>query len=160
MKIDLSTNALLGYIDIAGLAALSYAILFSPVPTSQLKLSICTAGTRQAAVAGSVEGPGKAVHLRHLQPTLCRHYTASPTHSALYLNLSLKLSVCNAGTRQQQWQVLLKGLEKQYSQGSFRPPVRAVDGLWLGIPEGECFGLLGVNGAGKTTTFSMLTGQA
>jgi len=54
----------------------------------------------------------------------------------------------------------LKGLEKQYSQGSFRPPVRAVDGLWLGIPEGECFGLLGVNGAGKTTTFSMLTGKA
>lgn len=64
-----------------------------------------------------------------------------------------------SGTRQQQWQVLLKGLEKQYSQGSFRPPVRAVDGLWLGIPEGECFGLLGVNGAGKTTTFSMLTGE-
>ncbi len=63
------------------------------------------------------------------------------------------------GSRQQQWQVLLKGLEKQYSQGSFRPPVRAVDGLWLGIPEGECFGLLGVNGAGKTTTFSMLTGR-
>ncbi len=76
------------------------------------------------------------------------------------LQAQLKLSVCTAGTRQQQWQVLLKGLEKQYSQGSFRPPVRAVDGLWLGIPEGECFGLLGVNGAGKTTTFSMLTGQA
>lgn len=64
-----------------------------------------------------------------------------------------------AGSRQQQWQVLLKGLEKQYSQGPFRPPVRAVDGLWLGIPKGEAFGLLGVNGAGKTTTFSMLTGQ-
>ena len=60
--------------------------------------------------------------------------------------------------RQQQWQVLLKGLEKRYSQGPFRPPVRAVDGLWLGIPKGEAFGLLGVNGAGKTTTFSMLTG--
>ena len=55
--------------------------------------------------------------------------------------------------------MLLQGLEKRYSQGPFRPPVRAVDGLWLGIPKGEAFGLLGVNGAGKTTTFSMLTGQ-
>ncbi|XP_041481767.1 ATP-binding cassette sub-family A member 2-like isoform X2 [Lytechinus variegatus] len=35
----------------------------------------------------------------------------------------------------------------------------AVDGLCLGVPEGECFGLLGVNGAGKTTTFKMLCGD-
>ena len=28
-----------------------------------------------------------------------------------------------------------------------------------GIPEGECFGLLGVNGAGKTTIFKMMTGD-
>ena len=28
-----------------------------------------------------------------------------------------------------------------------------------GIPDGECFGLLGVNGAGKITTFKMLTGD-
>ena len=34
-----------------------------------------------------------------------------------------------------------------------------MDGLCLGIPRGECFGLLGVNGAGKTTTFKMLTGD-
>ena len=32
-------------------------------------------------------------------------------------------------------------------------------GIYLGIPSGECFGLLGVNGAGKTTTFSILTGD-
>ncbi|XP_015769367.1 PREDICTED: ATP-binding cassette sub-family A member 3-like [Acropora digitifera] len=37
--------------------------------------------------------------------------------------------------------------------------VTAVDHLCLGIPRGECFGLLGINGAGKTTTFSMLTGD-
>ena len=35
----------------------------------------------------------------------------------------------------------------------------AVDRLTLGVPQGECFGLLGVNGAGKTTTFKMLTGD-
>ena len=35
----------------------------------------------------------------------------------------------------------------------------AVDHLSLGIPHGECFGLLGQNGAGKTTTFRILTGD-
>ncbi|KAL2081579.1 hypothetical protein ACEWY4_023432 [Coilia grayii] len=37
--------------------------------------------------------------------------------------------------------------------------VQAVKKLSVGIPAGECFGLLGVNGAGKTTTFKMLTGD-
>jgi len=36
---------------------------------------------------------------------------------------------------------------------------QAVDHICLGVPLGECFGLLGVNGAGKTTTFRMLTGD-
>ena len=31
--------------------------------------------------------------------------------------------------------------------------------MCVAVPEGECFGLLGVNGAGKTTTFKMLTGD-
>jgi len=31
--------------------------------------------------------------------------------------------------------------------------------MYVGVPKGECFGLLGVNGAGKTTTFKMLTGD-
>ena len=35
----------------------------------------------------------------------------------------------------------------------------AVDRISVGIPQGECFGLLGINGAGKTTTFKMLTGD-
>ena len=38
-------------------------------------------------------------------------------------------------------------------------PLVAVDHLTLGIPHGECFGLLGQNGAGKTTTFRILTGD-
>ncbi|XP_065175068.1 phospholipid-transporting ATPase ABCA3-like [Sycon ciliatum] len=35
----------------------------------------------------------------------------------------------------------------------------AVQGISVGVPTRECFGLLGVNGAGKTTTFGMLTGD-
>ncbi|TDH06959.1 hypothetical protein EPR50_G00119390 [Perca flavescens] len=42
---------------------------------------------------------------------------------------------------------------------NLRKKVHAVKRLSLGIPAGECFGLLGVNGAGKTTTFKMLTGD-
>ncbi len=55
-------------------------------------------------------------------------------------------------------QLLLQGVAKRYSQGFGRPPIRAVDGLWVRVPPGECFGLLGVNGAGKTTTFKVITG--
>eukprot|EP00930_Biecheleria_cincta_P078067 TRINITY_DN6543_c0_g1_i1.p1 TRINITY_DN6543_c0_g1~~TRINITY_DN6543_c0_g1_i1.p1 ORF type:complete len:2622 (+),score=430.72 TRINITY_DN6543_c0_g1_i1:87-7952(+) len=36
---------------------------------------------------------------------------------------------------------------------------RAVRGINVGVPAGECFGLLGVNGAGKTTTMRMITGD-
>ena len=54
--------------------------------------------------------------------------------------------------------MLAAGLQKAYSVGLTQPPVRAVRGVWVGIPQGECFGLLGVNGAGKTTTFKILTG--
>lgn len=54
--------------------------------------------------------------------------------------------------------MLLDGVSKTYSQGLWQPPVYAVLPLWLGVPPGECFGLLGLNGAGKTTTFRMLTG--
>jgi len=35
----------------------------------------------------------------------------------------------------------------------------AVDHLSIGIPPGQCFGLLGTNGAGKTTTMAMLTAE-
>ncbi|KAK7486553.1 hypothetical protein BaRGS_00022219, partial [Batillaria attramentaria] len=49
--------------------------------------------------------------------------------------------------------LVLDSLYKQY--GTFL----AVNRLCVGVPEQECFGLLGQNGAGKTTTFKMLTGD-
>ena len=33
----------------------------------------------------------------------------------------------------------------------------AVEDMYFGIPEGECFGYLGLNGAGKTTTMTLHT---
>eukprot|EP01135_Chromosphaera_perkinsii_P005752 Nk52_evm52s359 gene=Nk52_evmTU52s359 len=56
--------------------------------------------------------------------------------------------------------VVVKDLAKVY-KGAGKNGVDkvAVRNLNLGIPNGECFGLLGVNGAGKTTTFKMLTGD-
>ncbi len=50
-------------------------------------------------------------------------------------------------------QLILKELKKYYGS------LLAVDGLSVGIPRGECFGLLGINGAGKTSTFKMLIGD-
>lgn len=54
--------------------------------------------------------------------------------------------------------LVINGVSKVYHPTG-RPPFPAVRSLSLGIPKGECFGLLGVNGAGKTTTFKMLTGD-
>lgn len=53
--------------------------------------------------------------------------------------------------------IRIENLSKVYSTS--RGPMTAVDKMCVGIPKGECFGLLGVNGAGKTTTFKMLTGD-
>ena len=50
--------------------------------------------------------------------------------------------------------VQLEGLRKVY-EGKQR--VVAVDGIELGVREGELYGLLGPNGAGKTTTISICT---
>ncbi|XP_030920787.1 ATP-binding cassette sub-family A member 13 [Geospiza fortis] len=53
--------------------------------------------------------------------------------------------------------LLLYNLSKCY--GGFSKKNTAVENISLGIPRGECFGLLGTNGAGKSTTFKMLTGD-
>uniref|UniRef100_A0ABM5EKU5 Glucosylceramide transporter ABCA12 n=1 Tax=Pogona vitticeps TaxID=103695 RepID=A0ABM5EKU5_9SAUR len=51
----------------------------------------------------------------------------------------------------------LQNLTKVYHLPHRR--IVAVKNVSVGIPVGECFGLLGVNGAGKTTIFKMLTGD-
>ena len=50
--------------------------------------------------------------------------------------------------------IVLNRLSKVYDNGTV-----AVDNFSLGVPPGECFGLLGINGAGKTTTLQMLTAE-
>jgi len=50
--------------------------------------------------------------------------------------------------------IVLKKLVKQWN-----PQKIAVNKMTLGIPAGQCFGLLGINGAGKTTTLGMLTAE-
>jgi ATP-binding cassette subfamily A (ABC1) protein 1 len=42
--------------------------------------------------------------------------------------------------------IIMKDLKKQYPNGKV-----AVNGVSLGVPGGQCFGLLGINGAGKFT---------
>ena len=53
--------------------------------------------------------------------------------------------------------VQIEGLRKVY-EGKQR--VVAVDGISLGVRDGELYGLLGPNGAGKTTTISICTTRA
>ncbi len=50
--------------------------------------------------------------------------------------------------------IFVEGLKKMYRGGKY-----AVKGISLGIPNGECFGLLGINGAGKSSTLAMLSGE-
>jgi ABC-type multidrug transport system ATPase subunit len=50
--------------------------------------------------------------------------------------------------------IVLSQLGKVYRNGK-----KAVESMSLGIPPGQCFGLLGINGAGKTTTMGMLTAE-
>lgn len=53
--------------------------------------------------------------------------------------------------------VILHGISKTFGAGA--KSKRAVRDLSVGMPRGQCFGLLGINGAGKTSTFRMITGE-
>lgn len=54
--------------------------------------------------------------------------------------------------------IQIKGLRKVYPTRGGVAKV-AVKNTSLGIPRGECFGLLGINGAGKSSTLGMLSGN-
>ncbi|GCB67236.1 hypothetical protein scyTo_0005092 [Scyliorhinus torazame] len=66
-----------------------------------------------------------------------------------------RIRVLNGGDNTDILQI--HNLKKCYQK--LNKKVNAVKGVTVGVPTGECFGLLGVNGAGKTTTFKMLTGD-
>ena len=51
--------------------------------------------------------------------------------------------------------IIVDSVQKVYYTGQ----KHAVKGCSIGIPNGECFGLLGINGAGKTSLLSMLSGE-
>ena len=56
--------------------------------------------------------------------------------------------------------VVLAGLRKVYAPtSSGAAPNVAVRNVYMGVPQGQVFGYLGVNGAGKTTTLACLTGE-
>ena len=54
--------------------------------------------------------------------------------------------------------IMLNDVKKIYGSYGGSGFKYAVKGVSVGIPNGECFGLLGINGAGKSTTLSILSG--
>ncbi len=54
--------------------------------------------------------------------------------------------------------IRISGMEKVYRAQSGQPPLRALRGVSLDIPQGSIFGLLGPNGAGKSTLINILAG--
>ncbi|KAL4633742.1 hypothetical protein ACB092_04G144200 [Castanea dentata] len=54
--------------------------------------------------------------------------------------------------------IVCDDLQKIYPGRDGNPEKLAVQGLYLAVPRGECFGILGPNGAGKTSFISMMIG--
>jgi ABC-2 type transport system ATP-binding protein len=52
----------------------------------------------------------------------------------------------------------IRDLVVRYRRGWGKPPVTAVDGLTLDVPQGAVVGFLGPNGAGKSSTLKVLMG--
>jgi ABC-2 type transport system ATP-binding protein len=52
----------------------------------------------------------------------------------------------------------IRDLVVRYRRGWNKPPVTAVDGLTLDVPQGAVVGFLGPNGAGKSSTLKVLMG--
>ncbi|KAF3437769.1 hypothetical protein FNV43_RR20525 [Rhamnella rubrinervis] len=58
----------------------------------------------------------------------------------------------------QNYAIICNNLRKVYPPRDESPSKVAVRGLFLALPQGECFGMLGPNGAGKTSFISMMIG--
>jgi len=67
------------------------------------------------------------------------------------------LQLKNSGSEKEM--ISIEGMRKLYPGRFNTAPKLAVKNLYLGIPQGQCFGFLGINGAGKTTTLKILTGD-
>ena len=55
--------------------------------------------------------------------------------------------------------IVCDNLQKIYPESDGNPEKLAVQGLYLAVPRGECFGMLGPNGAGKTSFINMVSIQ-
>jgi len=53
--------------------------------------------------------------------------------------------------------IVCDDLKKVYPGRDGNPDKYAVRGLFLSVPQGECFGMLGPNGAGKTSFINMVS---
>ncbi|XP_076468788.1 phospholipid-transporting ATPase ABCA3-like isoform X1 [Babylonia areolata] len=95
--------------------------------------------------------PQKLVYLCHWMACQCRN-ADEDSASSEDRDVALEKQRVDSGGADGDTLVLNR-LYKQY--GTFV----AVNHISVGIPEQECFGLLGQNGAGKTTIFKMLTGD-
>src|SRR5438874_1085364 len=74
-----------------------------------------------------------------------------PTSQAINTGRGFRMTSTNEA-KQSQNGIEVNGLAREFKGG-----VRAVDGIDLGVAEGEIYGFLGPNGAGKSTTVHMLT---
>merc|ERR1711871_1832513 len=90
---------------------------------------------------------------RHLDPTQGLPETTDEANDSDVEDEAVRVASGNADSDT----VRLVNLRKVYRTPEGQPKV-AVKDLSFGLPQGECFGFLGINGAGKTSTLNMLTG--
>ncbi|CAO2624894.1 Glucosylceramide transporter ABCA12 [Lemmus lemmus] len=87
-----------------------------------------------------------------------RKFVSSPTMETVDEDEDVQAERCRVESGAAEFDLVqLHRLTKTYQL--IHKKIIAVNNISLGIPAGECFGLLGVNGAGKTTIFKMLTGD-
>lgn len=106
-----------------------------------------------------VEDPGVARERTRLQNQHNHHHH---NHHSAASSAASGADAAEPGSEpdQEEDAVRVLGLRKVFGAVGKASAKVAVDSVWLGIPAGERFGLLGSNGAGKTTMLSILCGDA